>query len=295
MPVSPLHKYSSLNQLKYLIFVCLLLSSCYIPRNYQKGKPFVTKNNIEVKGGKFTKLEKATLKQRLNAQLDDSSKVVIVDKLFIRHIIVSPPAYDSSSASQSARNMETSMLHLGYYKAEAGFDADTFKVGDQQRVHVNYTVQVNKPTLIDTLIYILRKPDLQKLAMENINKTLIKKGEPVTKVAVQGELSRLVELYRNNGYYKFSAEELVMRGDTTVAALTTITDDIFEQLRLLAEAQQARDSPTIKLAVVLNTPADSTRLKKYYINNIYILPDYRAGRPARHPGSGPGLRPGGFR
>jgi outer membrane protein assembly factor BamA len=113
--------------------------------------------------------------------------------------------------------------------------------------------------------------------MDNIDKTLIKKGEPVTKVAVLGELSRLVELYRNNGYYKFTSEELVMRGDTTVAALTTITDDIFEQLRLLAEAQQARDSPTIKLAVVLNTPADSTRLKKYYINNIYILPDYRPG------------------
>ena len=277
MPVSPLHKFCTLNQLKYLIFVCLLLSSCYIPKKYQKGKPFVTKNNIEVKGGKFTKLEKATLKQRLNAQLDDSSKVVIVDKFFIRHIIVSPPAYDSNSAALSARNMETSMLHLGYYKAKAEFDADTFKVGDQQRVHVNYSVQVNKPTLIDTLIYILRKPDLQLLAMQNINKSLIQKGKPVTKVGVLGELGRLVELYRNNGYYKFSSEELVMRGDTTVAALTTITGDIFEQLRLLAEAQLARDSPTIKLAVVLNTPADSTKLKKYYINNIYILPDYRAG------------------
>ena len=82
--------------------------------------------------------------------------------------------------------------------------------------------------------YILRKPDLQKLAVENIDKTLIKKGEPVTKAAVLGELNRLVELYRNNGYYKFTSEELKMSGDTTVAALTTITDDIFEQLRLLA-------------------------------------------------------------
>lgn len=277
MPVNPLIKYNLLQQMKFILFICIIISSCTVPKKYQKGKPFITKNNIEVKGGKFSKLEKAALKQRLNAQLDDSSRINVIDKYFIRHVIISPPAYDSNSAAQSARNMETSMLHLGYYKAEADFKADTNTVGKQQRVEVKYTVEVNKPTLIDTFLYLLRRPDLQKLAQDNIDKSLIKKGKPVTKAAVLGELNRLVDIYRNNGYYKFSTEELVMRGDTTVAALTTITDDIFEQLQLLAEAQKARDSPTIKLAVVLNPPADSSKLKQYYINNIYILPDYRNG------------------
>ncbi|MBK9484896.1 MAG: BamA/TamA family outer membrane protein [Chitinophagaceae bacterium] len=263
--------------MKYTIFICLFIVSCTIPRKYQKDKPFVAKNKIEVKGGNFSKEERATLKQRLNAQLDDSSRIKVIDKLFFWHVLVSPPAYDSNSAAISARNMETSMLHVGYYNAKATFSADTVKSGNQQRVHVSYLVEVNKPTLIDTFSYIMRKPDLQKLAVENIDKTLIKEGKPVTKAAVIGELNRLVELYRNNGYYKFTSEEVVMRGDTTVAALTTITDDIFEQLRLLAEAQAARDSPTIKLAVVLKTPKDSNRLKPYYINNIYFLPDYRNG------------------
>ncbi len=277
MQVNPLIKYKLLQQLKYTIFICLFIVSCTIPRKYQKDKPFVAKNKIEVKGGNFSKEERATLKQRLNAQLDDSSRIKVIDKLFFWHVLVSPPAYDSNSAAISARNMETSMLHVGYYNAKATFSADTVKSGNQQRVHVSYLVEVNKPTLIDTFSYIMRKPDLQKLAVENIDKTLIKEGKPVTKAAVIGELNRLVELYRNNGYYKFTSEEVVMRGDTTVAALTTITDDIFEQLRLLAEAQAARDSPTIKLAVVLKTPKDSNRLKPYYINNIYFLPDYRNG------------------
>lgn len=284
MQVNPLIKYSPLQQLKFTIFICLFVVSCTIPKKYQKGKPFITKNNIEVKGGNFSKEERATLKQRLNAQLDDSSRIKVIDKYFIRHVIISPPAYDSNSAAKSARNMETSMLHLGYYKAKATFSADTINSGSQQRVHVSYIVEINKPTLIDTFSYIMRRPDLQKLAVENIDKTLIKEGKPVTKAAVIGELNRLVELYRNNGYYKFTTEEVVMRGDTTVAALTTITDDIFEQLRLLAEAQAARDSPTIKLAVVLKTPKDSTRLKPYYINNIYFLPDYRNGDNINDPG-----------
>ncbi len=266
-----------IQHLKIVVFASLLFSSCIIPRKYQKDKPFVTKNNIEVKGVNFTKDERATLKQRLNAQLDDSSRINVVDKYFIRHIYTSPPAYDSSSAHTSAQNMESSMLHLGYYKASSSFTSDTQFVNNQQRVQVNYTVVVNKPSLIDTVSYFLRKPDLQQLAMQNLKQSLLKKGEPVSKAAVLGELNRLVDLYRNNGYYKFTSEELLVRGDTTVAALTTISDDIFEQMLLLAEAQQARDSPTIKLAIVLNPPADSSRLKKFHINNIYILPDYKIG------------------
>ena len=96
--------------MKYLIFICLVAGSCTIPKKYQKGKPFITKNNIEVKGGKFTKEERATLKQRLNAQLDDSSSINVIDKYFIRHVIISPPAYDSNSAAKSTQNMVTTQL-----------------------------------------------------------------------------------------------------------------------------------------------------------------------------------------
>ncbi|MBK7434382.1 MAG: BamA/TamA family outer membrane protein [Chitinophagaceae bacterium] len=266
-----------------LIFLILFLHACTIPRKYQKDTPFITKNNIEVKGGKFTKDERSSLKQRLNAQLDDSSRVTTKDALFIIHYINRPPAYDTASSGRSARNMEASMLHIGYYKSVVTYKADTVRSGEQHRVHVHYTLEAGKPTLIDTVRYILRRPDLQELAMKNMNKTLLKKGVPVTKSAVLGEISRLVELYRNNGYYKFTSEELKMRGDTTAGALTTISDDIFEQIRLLAEAQAARDSPTIKLALVLNQPSDTSKLRKYYIGNIYILPDYQPGDKLNDP------------
>ena len=277
MPIIKLPDHIVLRQLKNIFFLSLFFYSCTIPRKYQKGKPFVTKNNIEVKGGKFTKDERTSLKQRLNAQLDDSSRIVTKDALFVLHYIKKPPVYDSGSAGKSARNMQASMLHIGYYKSVAKFHADTIHMGDQLRVHVKYSLETGKPTLIDTLRYILRKSDLQALALSTVEKSLLKKGKPVTKSAVLGEISRLVELFRNNGYYKFTSEELKMRGDTTTGALTTISDDIFEQIRLLAEAQAARDSPTIKLALVLNPPTDSTRLRKYYINQIYILPDYEPG------------------
>ncbi|MGF2412891.1 MAG: hypothetical protein ACQUYJ_11225, partial [Ferruginibacter sp.] len=277
MPISSPHKTRLFQQLKNIFLLSLVLSSCIVPKKYQKDKPFVTKNSIEVKGGKFTKDELIALKSRLNAQLDDSSTINVVDHYFIRHVYNSPAAFDTASAAKSAKNMQSSMLHLGYYRATAFYKADTIKKHGQQRVHVKYTIAPGKPTRIDTTSYLIRKPDLQQIAQLNAGNSLLKETEPVTKSAVLGEINRLIDIYRNNGYYRITPTELKVRGDTTLEALTNISDDPFEQLRLLAEAQQAKDSPKIKLAVVLNPPADSNRLKKFYINNIYILPDYQPG------------------
>ncbi|MBL0144482.1 MAG: hypothetical protein IPP48_00620 [Chitinophagaceae bacterium] len=197
--------------------------------------------------------------------------------MFFLHFIDKPPVYDSNSASLSANNMKASMRHLGYYAATASFNADTTMKSSQKRVHVTYHIKTGKPTLIDTVGYFLRNPTLQEITRENLSKSLLLKNNPVTKASVLGEVSRLVELYRNNGYYKFTADELKVRGDTSIEALTTISDDPFEQLQLLAQAQAKRDSPTIKMAIVLNPPADSSKIKQFYINNIYILPDYQPG------------------
>lgn len=266
-----------------ILLFSLFLSSCIVVKKYPKNRPYLIKNTIEVKGGKFTTNEKAALKTRLNAQLADSSRVKVVDKYFIRHVYTKPPAYDSAATNQSARNMQASMLHLGYYHSVVTYTVDTAKAGSQQRVTVHYTVDVGPPTLIDSVSYIMRKPDLQLLADQNLENSMLKKDIPVTKVAVVGEMSRLVDIYRNNGYYKLSTEEIKVRGDTSTAALTTISDDIFEQLRLLAEAQKAKDSPKIRLAVVLNQPKDSSKIRKYYIGNIYILPDYLPGDSLNDP------------
>jgi len=44
--------------------------------------------------------------------------------------------------------MQASMLHLGYYRAQASYKVDTIKVGSQQRIHVQYLVEPGK-TYID--------------------------------------------------------------------------------------------------------------------------------------------------
>lgn len=263
-----------LNRLLYIISTVLLFSSCYTVQNYQKNKPFVFKNNIDINGGNFSSDERSSLKQRMYSQLDDSMKVTVKDIAFVIHSISKPPAYDSAYALISANNMKNTLLHQGYYKAKASFKADTTEVEQQKRVTVTYTIDAGNPTLIDTFSYRLKYPELQQLATSTKKQSVLEKGTPVTRDAVLTEITRLVELYRNHGYYKFSSEDLRMRGDTTIAALTSISDDPFETVRLLAEANEKRNKPTIKLALVLNPAADSQRIQKYYINNVIVYPDY---------------------
>jgi len=262
----------------YILLFVISFSSCSknslpfgtIIRKAPKDRPYLVKNTFEVKGGNFTNIERTTLKQRLSAQLDDSSTVKVKDAFFLLHIIKKPPAYDSAYSTLSAQNMKASMFHLGYYNAKVGFKADTMN----RKVMVHYFVEAGKPTLIDTVSYRLRKPNLQEIAIHSKDEALLKKYDPITKTAVLGEINRLVDSFRNNGYYKFTASELRVRGDTTIEALTNISDDPFEQLRLLAEAQQKSDSPQIRIAVVLNPPTDTTKLSKFYIRRIYILSDF---------------------
>ncbi|HMG82532.1 MAG TPA: BamA/TamA family outer membrane protein [Ferruginibacter sp.] len=274
-----------------MLFITVLLSSCTIVKKHQRGRPFVYRNTIEVKGGKFNSVEKGVLKLRLLDQLDDSSKVISNDIFFAIHVVNNPPAYDSSYSGVSARNMKASMLHIGYYNSSASYKADTvtkrkitlsfrhfpWRTEIQKRVAVNYTVVTGPPTLIDTVSYLFQKPELEDLALKSANRTYLRRGEPITRANVLGEESRLVELYRNYGFYKFTSDDIKVMGDTSIAALTTVTSDPFENLRLLALANEERNKPTIKLQVGSNPTTDSLRLRKYYIRNVYIYPDYVNG------------------
>jgi outer membrane protein assembly factor BamA len=276
-----------LRVLKNLFFLSLILASCTSPRKYQKNKPFLYKNIIDINGGNFTNEEKNIVKQRLFGQLEDSAQVIIKDLLFVIHYVERPAVYDTAYTYESAKNMIGSMWHLGYYQAKYAVDIDTvkrtvlkryklfkWKFEKQQRVTVKYTIEAGNPTLIDTIIYRLKQPDLQLLADSSKQASLLTENTPVNKTNILGEINRLVDLYHNNGYYKISSENLRMRGDTTILSLTTVTDDPFENLRLLAEESEKRNKPTIKLELTVNPATDSIKLQKFYINKVFVYPDY---------------------
>ena len=280
-------------QLPVPLFIFAVISVVFLPgcittktsysgittvRKYQKNIPFVFKNNISLQTTGAGKDERINLKSKLNTQLDDSAKVIISDKFFFLHYISNPPAFDTNAVAQSADNMRTALVNIGYYSPEVHYTFDTvIKKGGQKRIITSYEVISGKRTLIDTLAYLFAKQELEDLAVSSKKESPLQPDNPVTKSGIQQETNRLVNLFRNHGFYKFTADEIRVTGDTSIEALTSVSEDPFEQLRLLAEATQKRDKPTIRIGFQLNNSPDSSNLQKYYINNITILPDYAPG------------------
>jgi len=252
-----------------------LLFSCGRPfiKNQPKERYYLYKNKIEVKEGRFLKTEKAALSLRLFTQLEDSSKIKLKKKLLFFNLLDSPYIYNSTHTLNSAANMKASMFHLGYYHAAVDTHTDT----SGKKITVTYSIKPGNPTRIEYVRYDFKNSELQKIAAQIAGQSYLKKGDPISKANVITEVARCVDSFRNNGYLKFTAAEIKIKGDTTTEALTYLGSDPFEQLEMLNRAQGKLDSPTIKLNIVLNPPADSSRLRKYFVHRIHVFQDFRQG------------------
>lgn len=280
--------YKIIRKIAFALFAIILFSSCASTKKYsgltfvskyQKNVPFIYKNNISLEVQQATKDEIVFMNSRLYNQLEDSARVRIKDVAFILHYIKNPPVFDSLNVKQSAANMFSYMQNMGYYHPIVNYAFDTVvkKKEGEVRIIVNYDVHSGKRTTIDTVAYLFNKPELEQLAVSTKSISKLQKGEPVTKSAINEETNRLVDLFRNHGYYKFTADEIRVTGDTTIEALTTVTEDPFEQLRLLAEAARKREKPTIRLGYQLNNPGAKDSIRKYLIQDVIIMPDFRVG------------------
>src|SRR6202000_794941 len=93
------------------------------------------------------------------------------------------------------------------------------------------------------------------------------------KQRMSAELDRLVYLFRNNGYYSFSKEDLVVERDTVVAALIDPNLDPFQQASLLDELKRKREHPTITVPGLQRPTRDSTHIVPYTIGRVTVYPD----------------------
>lgn len=263
----------------FMALVIVWLSSCtVVPKNYPKNTPFVYEYNINVEGNLTTE-EKERIESGLKNQLDDSIRVRTVNKFFYRGInrpvLENPPAFNTGSADRSVIFMRALLNSLGYFRDSITYDTIVKVVGtDQFRTTVNFTVKPGKVVTLDSVGYNIQQQELQNIAIANINQSLIKKGNPFAKAIISQELDRLVDLYRNNGYLRFSREELIGLWDTLNPAVLNPSLDPFEQIALLDSIKKSRENPKANLEIRLRPGFDSSKLIRYFVGNITVYPEF---------------------
>ena len=255
------------------------LFSCTVPRKYQYHRPFVFAVNVKVEGPLPTD-EKKDLAARLANQLDDSLRPQVISIGGVYRRVMNPPVFDTANVRRSTDFMVALLNATGYYnptiKDTIHRDTVRFKrhpEKDQYRVTVNFTVNPGKQLKLDSFGFALSTPALQQLALASAKATLLKKGKPYSKQLMSDELDRLVTLFRNNGYYRFSKEDMIVVLDTVVSALIDPNIDPFQQEALLLELKRKREHPTIDVVVAQRPVRDSSHVMQYHIGHVTVYPD----------------------
>jgi outer membrane protein insertion porin family len=263
----------SLSKLFAVLLLPVLLSSCAITfvKREPRNTPFVYKTNIRVEGAQ-SGAEKQQLENRLENQLDDSLKVRVRSYPLWR-TIVEPPKFDTNAVRRSETFLYALLHSQGYFSATI---RDTFRIDtvkDQQRVTIDFHVSPGKGLKFDSIGYELDHPDWQQLVIQHRKESLLKKNDPYSKFVVGKELDRIIDLMRNNGYYKMGKEDIYAEADTVAFGLIDPTLDPFEQAILLEELKRKQENPTIKVVIRQRPMKDSSHIRPYYINTVTIYPD----------------------
>lgn len=262
------------------IALILIISSCTVPRRYQKGKPFVYKSEIRLVNTDLPISKKILLKEGLTNQIDDSlriRKVLAVRFIppFLYYRLNKPAVFDSLYIGRSKTFMTALLNSQGYFgpQIKDTFWIDTLKKKRELRAYVRFLVDPGKALRYDSIGYDLRTPELQEIALKNRDKSLLKKQDPYSIQTISNELDRLLNIYRDNGYYKISKEDLYAEQDTVVAALIDPGLDPFEQFALLDSLSKKTREPTINVVFKQRIPKDSSHLNKYNWGSINVYPD----------------------
>ncbi len=270
------------------------LFSCRVPVDFQKGKPFVYKTTIKVKGN-IKGDEKQELQLRLQNQIDDSLQtktVTAFDWPWKRVYIIykklpNPPVFDSANVGRSKVFMHSLLSSNGYNSPEIT-DTVIYKTTnkgkikngrnlEEQRVYIDFIVKPGKQLVFDSVGFALTTPEFQKIALNSRNHSLIKIGKPYSKQILTNEVNRLVDSFRNNGYYRFSKEDLYVEHDTVFSALIDPSLDPIEQAELLEKLKQKKENPTVTVVMRQRPVRDSSHLIKYHIGDVTVYPDLIVG------------------
>ena len=262
----------------YLSLLLAMVCSCSAVKrtsvkNPPPNKPFVFDNKITLIGN-ISKDEKIRLTNELNNYWDDSLKVRKIQQFGFFYKIKNPAVFDSANINRSISFMNAYLNSQGYYYATFTDSVRIDSIDNQLRATINMTANIGKNITIDSVSFNLSDSTLQKLTKAEEGNTFLKKGAPYTKQLISSELDRLVGIYRRNGYYKFTREDILAEVDSVDTRLLQLTLDPFKQAQIIADAAKLRrENPNWDVRIFNRPIIDSSRIIQYHIGHLYYYPE----------------------
>ena len=251
----------------FIIGALLLFASCNTTKLVPKGDALYTGATVKVQDSTLTRKQKHSVEEttenlpqpKPNSRFfgipfklifydmaGDTSKHGFIRK-FLRKIGRPPVLLSSVNLDYNVKLLENYLQNIGYFNAIASGDT-TVK---HRKGHAYYTVTPGMAYTIKNVSFETDSSALGQAIKATQPKTLLHTGDPFNLSVIKGERERIDAALKEEGYYFFSPDALIVEADSTVGK---------DQVNLFVRVKQ--DAPAIAE-------------KPYIIDSVYIYSDYR--------------------
>jgi len=260
-----------------MVVICLLVSCSEQRRttvvNYPINKAFVYNNKIEI-AGTGSKDEKKQLTTELDNYWDDSIRIRRIQKFGFFYKMKQPAVFEPINLQRSVSFMNAFLQTRGFYRASFSDTVRIDTVGDQLQTNIVLRITPGSKTLVSKVDYAIEDSSLQAITYQNSKESRLVKGSVYTKEAISQDLDRLTNLYRNNGYFGFTKENLVAEVDTVDTKLLAIVTNPFLQINRI-DSIQAKQQSNINWDILIKnkTALDTNQTTPFTIRAVHYYPE----------------------
>ncbi|HEU0065470.1 MAG TPA: hypothetical protein VFQ58_10575, partial [Flavisolibacter sp.] len=147
---------------------------------------------------------------------------------------------------QNVKVLKNHMENKGYFKAAV--DADT--VVHSKTARAKYNAKGGNQYTINSIHYPSDSSDLTKSILQDVNKSLLKKGKPFDLDVIKGERERIDAALKEKGFYFFSPDYILVKTDSSIG------------------------QNKVDLYVTIKPEAPKTAMEIYRINDVFIYSGY---------------------
>lgn len=275
-----------------LLVGCVVLgSSCNSTKHLKEGQYLLRSNSLKLKSDRTTTNKGELTDQLSSLVIQKPNKRILgvvpfklwlynmryekysqdADNYQLQSKTVEPPVvYDSTLVRRTVLNMKSFLFNRGYFYARIN---DTVKFRDQ-KAYVTYRVETGISYLINKINLDIDDPEIKRVVSEVMNETVLRTGQPFSMTLLDVERSRLTNTMRNNGFYKFSNENITFLLDTLNKEYFRNVENPFESAINILTLQKNERKPTLDVKVIIRNDDDPTTYMRYSISSVMVLPDF---------------------
>ncbi|RLD60528.1 MAG: hypothetical protein DRJ05_04510 [Bacteroidetes bacterium] len=251
---------------RFLLYILIIhvISSCSTTKHLEKNESLLIHNKIEitnpVKGVSAEDLF-SLIQQKSNTRMLN----VVPFKLWLHSFNKKwgepPVIFDEGLVAEGKDQMLKYLENIGYFDSKISFNQEIKKT-NEKKLKAKYRITLSQPYTLRNIDYQISDDSIKSLFLNDTINSVLKTNQIYNAFLFDKERERVEGLLKDNGYFGFDKNYIVYSVDS---ALDLRQMDV--SLRI--------NNRLLSTSVPGEIPKEINH-KVYYINDIYVYPDYKA-------------------